>query len=156
VTAGDMGALEKKRKKNEADRQRCRDVITAACAGDSAAIEKHRKDRKRKAVQRTLSNTDSFHIADIFQRYRQGEDLTAPGRADYEGSDEPLEWKMVVTYSQYMAGRTLAKDEFFFDRFPSAATSATAACSHLYHVRDGLTVVAASASFDYKYHLRLH
>jgi len=103
-----------------------------------------------------LRNTGSFHIADIFQRCRQEEDLTAPDRADYEGSNEPLEWKMVVTYSQYMAGRTLANDEFFFDRFPSAATSATAVCSQLCHVRDGFTVVATSASFDYKYHLRLH
>ena len=93
-----------------------------------------------------MRNTDSFHIADIFQRCRQEEDLTAPDRADYEGSNEP----------QYMAGRTLANDEFFFDRVPSAATLVTAVCSQLCHVRDGLTVVAASASFDYKYHLRLH
>ena len=64
---------------------------------------------------------------------------------------------MVITNSQYMAGRTQAKDEFFFsDRFPSAVTPATAVCSQLCHVRDGLTAVAASASFDYKYHLRLH
>ena len=77
-----------------------------------------------------MRNIDSFHIADIFQMYRQVEDLTATDRADYEASDEPREWKMVVTYSQCMAGHTLAKDEFFFfDRFPSAVTPATAFCS---------------------------
>ena len=129
-----------------------------ASAGDPGALATHREDRKRKAVQRTSRNIDSLHIADIFQRYRQVEDLTAPDdRADNEASDEPREWKMVVTYSQYMAGRTLAKDEFFFfDRFLSAVTPATAVCSQLRHVRDGLTVVEASASFDYKYHLQLH
>ena len=50
----------------------------------------------------------------------------------------------------------MAKDEFFFDRFPSAVTPATAVCSQLRHVRNGLTVVEASASFDYKCHLQLH
>ena len=64
---------------------------------------------------------------------------------------------MVVTYSQCMAGHTLAKDEFFFfDRFLSAVTPATAVCSQLRYVRAGLTVVEASASFSYKYHLQLH
>ena len=50
----------------------------------------------------------------------------------------------------------MAKDEFFFDRFPSAVTPATAVYSQLRHARDGVTVVEASASFDYKYHLQLH
>ena len=158
--AGDSAAIEKQKNKNEADRQREQEkrkhVTAAAAKGNATALEFHRKDRKRKAVQRTSRNLDSVHVAGIFQRYRQGEDLTATDRADYEASDEPPEWKMVVSLSPYMGGRTLAKDNFYFDRFPSAVTPAIAVCPQLRHVRDGLTVAEASASFAYDYYLQLH
>ena len=117
MSAGDVGALEKKGKKNEGDRQRRKDATTVASAGDPGALATHREDRKRKAVQRTLRNIDSFHIGDIFQMYRQVEDLTATDRADYEASDEPREWKMVVTYSQYMACAPWPKTSSFSSAF---------------------------------------
>jgi len=124
VTAGDVGALEKKGKKNKADRQRCRDLKTAQgfknggrALATRERFQRTRKDRKRKAVQRTLSNTDSFHIADIFQRYRQGEDLTAPDRADYEGSDEPLEWKWLSLIRNIWPGEPWPKTSSFSPAF---------------------------------------
>jgi len=150
-------ALEKNGKL-EADRQwkRQKRKNVAAAEGDPVALATHRKDPKQKALQRTSRNIDSLHIADIFQRYRQGEDLTATDRADYEASDEPREWKMVASSSQYMDGLTLAKSNYFFDRFPPAVASVTVVCSQQSHVHDGLSVAEAPASFDYKYHLRLH